>query len=216
MRILVTGCDRSFARTSADHLNTTHEVVRVGRTASGRAQGAELFDPEQATPLAEGCEAVLHVDAWDLETLASESDEATIDRSTRGGYVVLEAAKAAGLDRAVLISTLAPFAEYPDKFVLDESFRPMPEATATSLASYLVEQTFREVAREGPITCICLRFGPLDDPDGTPTDLALKSIERALTMPLDGIEHRWLLYHVSGTDRFPLRAAVGEPLSLEA
>ena len=95
---------------------------------------------------------------------------------------------------------------------LDEAARG---AYALSLAPYLVEQTFREFARQGPLVSICLRFGAIDRPDGTPGDLAGRAIDRALVAPLDGTRSRWFLYHVSGSDRFPIRGAKQSPFSFE-
>ena len=214
MKVLVTGCDRPFGSAVATHLRQTHEVVAIGRVGSGDVQEAELPEPEQVKPIVVGVEAVVYADAFEIGDLASVSDERTLDEAVRGAYVVLDEAQSAGVGRAVAISTLDLLDDYPDDYVLEETFRPRPSPEAVSLAPYLVEQTFREFAREGPIVSICLRFGRIDRPGGTPQDLALEAIDRALAMPLGETRYRWFLYHICGSQRFPFRGARQAPMTL--
>ncbi|MBK36676.1 MAG: hypothetical protein CME26_14255 [Gemmatimonadetes bacterium] len=215
MKVLVTGSDRPFGRSVATRLREVHDVVGVGRGASEGIEPVDLSEPDQVAPLVSGVEALVHADAFEIEGLSEVSHERTLDEAARGAYVLLDEAQKAGVARAVCISTLELLRDYPDGYVIDETFRPRPEADALSLAPYLVEQTFREFARQGPLVSICLRFGAIDRPDGTPGDLAGRAIDRALVAPLDGTRSRWFLYHVSGSDRFPIRGAKQSPFSFE-
>ena len=187
MKVLVAGCDRPFGRVVADHLGQAHEVVAVGREGSDGVQEVRLSEPEEVRPLVAGMDAVVCADAFEMGVLEPVSDARTLDL----------------LD------------DYPDDHVLEETFRPRPRPTPVSLATYLVEQTFREFAREGPIASICLRFGEIDQLEGTPGYLALEAIDRALTMSLEETRYRWFLYHVCESDRYPLRGAKQAPLSLK-
>ncbi len=214
MKIVVTGCDRPFPKSVARHLSDEHEVVAVGRAAGSGVDEVLLPEPDRVNPIIQGVDAVVHGDVFETAALSDAKDETVLDDAVRGAYVMLEEAQTAGVERAILISTLDLLADYPDDYVLEETFRPRPRPEAGSLAPYLVEQTFREFAREGPITSICLRMGEIEGPDGTPQDLALEAIVRALSMPLGETRYRWFLYHVCGTERFPFRAAKQAPLSL--
>ena len=215
MKVLVAGCDRPFGRVVADHLGQAHEVVAVGREGSDGVQEVRLSEPEEVRPLVAGMDAVVCADAFEMGLLEPVSDARTLDDAVRGAYVLLDEAQSAGVVRAIAISTLDLLDDYPDDHVLEETFRPRPRPTPVSLATYLVEQTFREFAREGPIASICLRFGEIDQLEGTPGYLALEAIDRALTMSLEETRYRWFLYHVCESDRYPLRGAKQAPLSLK-
>ena len=130
-----------------------------------------------------------------------------LDREVRGAYVVLEAACDKKAKRAVLVSSLAFFDEYDETYVIDEAWRPRPEADAKSLVPLLVERTFREFSRSRPVETICLRLGQIDQPKGTPTELAVDAIEGALTLQMDPEGYRSVLYHVCEGERFPSGSA---------
>lgn len=215
MKVLVTGCDRPFGRAVLNHLRQNHEVVAVGRVGSDEVKAVGLPEPELVKPVLVGMDAIVHADAFEIGRLESVSDEHTLDEAVRGAYVVLDEAQSAGVGRAIVISSLDLLNDYPDDYVLEETFRPRPRPEAASLVPYLVEQTFREFAREGPIASICLRFGEIGQPKGTPQELALRTVDRALMMSLIETRYRWFLYHVCESDRYPLGGAKQAPMSLQ-
>ena len=100
--------------------------------------------------------------------------------------------------------------------MVDENWKPMPDATAASLGPYLAELALREFVRAEEMAGVCLRFGDLGvgPADTTPEDAA-SAIGKALTMDLTGRKYRWWLYHVCSTDRYPLGQAAGRPLCFE-
>jgi len=102
--------------------------------------------------------------------------------------------------------------DYPEDYVLDETFRPKAKAEAISLAPLLAERIFREFARQGPIHTVCLRFGDLDKKEGTPASMALESVSRVVEAKIESDGYRWSVYNVAGTERYPLRAAKDLPL----
>src|ERR687886_636588 len=83
-----------------------------------------------------------------------------LDRATRGTYVLLQAAVAAGVERVILGSTLALLERYPPGWAVGEAWQPRPDVTDLSqLAAYLAEESARQFALAGPLTVICLRLG---------------------------------------------------------
>ena len=204
MKIWVTGVEDPLTLRVANILERTHEIVTSDASV-------DLREPQQVGPLAAEVEAILHSA---VAHGGSTTDEGILDRSARGAYVILNEAVKAGVGRAVLISSLSCFEDYPANYVVDETWRPMPRPEAASLAPLMAERTFREFARQESINVICLRFGEIDAPEGTPWDLALEAIERALTMTIEDGSYRWWLFHVADSDRYPPRAAKEAPLSL--
>lgn len=200
MKILITEMDDAIAQWATTELAVAHEVVRCD-------PAVDLRDPSQVAPLVDGVQAVIHTALPERIAQRSFSDEDLLDWAARSAFVLLQACRNAQVDRAVLLSTLAPFDDYPANYIIDETWRPRPRAEAASLAPLMAERTFREFAREGGIRTICLRFGALDAPDGTPLSLATQSIERALTMPIDPISYRWWLFHIAESERYPMRTA---------
>ena len=208
MRILVTGTGARPGRLIAEHLETDHDVTAV----SGLE---DIRDPELVGPLLRGVNVIVHAGAiLDLPADATSSDVGILDWAARGSYVLLSEAVRTGVERAVLIITLSCFEDYPAGYVIDETFKPQPRAEASSLAPLMAEKTFREFSRQGPIQTVCLRFGDLDSPEGTPISLALESISRAVEMDIGMDGYRWEVFHVCGSSRFPLSAAKGSPLVL--
>jgi len=208
MKILITGLDGAIAQEAAARLAAVHEIVTCD-------PAVDLREPAQVEPLVDGIQAVVHTALTErtLQRLPSAAEQ--LDWAARSAYVLLQACQKAGVERALLLSTLACFDEYPDSCIIDETWRPRPRADAVSLAPLLAERTFREFAREGGIHTLCLRFGEMDAPDGTPRALALHAIERALVMPIEPNSYRWWLFHIARSERYPLRAAKSAPLSLQ-
>ncbi len=222
MRILITGADGPLGELAAAALRGSHEVRLTGEAASAPewAAGlpytsADLREPDAVEALVAGCEAVAHLAVYArAETPDVAAEDAALDRASRGTFVLLHAAKTAGVRRVVLASRLDVMTAYPEQYVVDETWRPRPAADAASLAPFLAELTLREFVRAEPVTGLCLRFGPLgDSPDGTtPADTA-RALERAVTVELIGHGYRWLLYHIGSTDRWPPSAAAQAPFS---
>ncbi len=153
-----------------------------------------------------------------------------LDRATRGTYVLLRAAAAAGVGRVVLGSALALLERYPAAWAVTEAWRPRPDPTdPAQLGPYLAEASAREIARAEPLSIACLRLGRLSGDGAAPYDPrwlhpedAAQALTLALTVPLQGggehasdaLNYGWWLYHVPGGGaytRFPLGAAGAPP-----
>lgn len=224
MRILITGADQPLGELAARALMGEHELRLTGAAPQAPAglqalsyTAADLREPDQVAPLVEGIDAVAHLALHQqMATPDAEAEKQALDLSARGTYVLLHAALAAGVSRVVLASRLDLMAAYPEEYLVDENWKPMPDATAASLAPYLAELALREFVRAEELVGICLRLGDLGTgpADTTPED-AVGAIARALTMDLGHRKYRWWLYHICSTDRYPLGSAGWEPLSFE-
>ena len=224
MRILITGADQPLGGLAARALMGEHEVHLTGTQAATPAglealpyTPADLREPDQVAPLVEGIDAVAHLALHPrMVTPDAAAEKLALDVSARGIFVLLHAALAARVGRVVLASRLDLMAAYPENYVVDENWKPLPEATAASLAPYLAELALREFVRAEEMVGICLRFGDLGSgPAETTPEDAASAIRKALTMDLTGRKYRWWLYHLCSTDRYPLGAAAGNPLCFE-
>jgi nucleoside-diphosphate-sugar epimerase len=206
MRILITGSEQPLGRLVAEGLSGGHDL---------RLTGTDLREPEAVEPLVEGIEAVVHlIPHQRFETPDATAEKEALDLAARGTFVLLHAALKAGVRRVVMVSRLDVMAAYPDDHVVDETWKPMPDAAAASLAPFLAELTLREFVRAEDLVGVCLRFGDIGPaPDGTTPEDAVAAIEKALTMDLAGRKYRWWLYHICSTERYRLAAAANAPLS---
>jgi nucleoside-diphosphate-sugar epimerase len=208
MKIVVTGSGGRPGSLIARHLDKSHEVSCVDGAS-------DLRDPEVLGPILDGTEVVVHAGAiTDLHEDLVNDDAGILDWSARGTYVLMDEACKQGVRRVVLVSSLDLLDGYPDSYVIDESWRPQPRPDAASLAPLMAERTCREFSRQRSIESICLRIGKIGAPEGTSEELLLKAVQRAVEMEIEPGVYRSWLFHVSDSERYPLRAAKGKPLSL--
>jgi nucleoside-diphosphate-sugar epimerase len=217
MQVLITGAETPLARLVVASLNARFQLRLTGAPGTEPVEGlpvlaADLRVPEQVQPLMEGIDAILHLAPYAPQpTPDAMAEREVLDHAARGTFVLLHAALKAGVPRVVLTSLLDVMAAYPDDYLVDETWKPLPDTTATALAPYLAELTLREFVRAEPLLGVCLRLGELGD-GGTTAGDATAAIERALVMDPVGEKYRWWLYHVSSTERFASAAAAKEPL----
>ncbi len=203
-----------------------------------RASEGDLRDEAFARQLVEDAEVLIHLAPLypDVATGASPRDR--LDLATRGTYVLLNAAVAAGVKRVVLGSCLDLLERYPRTWAVSEAWQPRPDVTNVSqLAVYLTEETAKQVARTEPLSIICLRFGTIVDDDVVAgkrydprwlhVDDAVEACHQAVQMSLasrgpgmtGSPHHGWSVYHIPGggaDTRIPLAGARGdEGLSYE-
>jgi hypothetical protein len=161
-------------------------------------------EPSQIQSVVEGTDAILYSDDSELSN-PEVTEERRIEQATLAPYRLLQAAREAGVKRVVLASSLRLFDTYPEKYLIDEQWKPRPQPEASSLASYLTEQTCREFAREGPLPVIALRFDPAEIQEDV--DIALSAVEKALALPLSVPGYQWQVFHISESDRYITRQA---------
>ena len=221
MRVVVTG-QGMLPAALAQVLRSEHDV------ATG---GDDLRDADAMAHLVAGADALIHLApvAPTLPDGASAGER--LDQATRGTYVLLQAAVAAGIRRVVQGSTLDLFARYPASWAVSETWQPLPDVTdAAQLAAHLAEQSAQQVAHVAPIEVVCLRFGTVvdeqtarerRDPRRLHVEDAVQACLLALTTPLrlgDATSSArpaqgWCVYHIPGGGkhtRIPLTRAGGE------
>lgn len=215
MHILITGADRPLGRLAAGHLGGAHRLRLTGISSPGGRASAEyvqgdLRSPDVAASVVEDTDAVLHLAEFDPAPLeVPDAEQERLERATLGTYRLCAAAREAGVGRIVVAGSISVFDAYPDEYLIDEQWRPRPEADADHLAPYLCELVVREFAREGPISGVCLRFAPIgEDPEAnTRPDDALEAVERALELQLGPPGYNWHVFHVASSGRFIERNA---------
>lgn len=218
MRIAITGGRGLLGQALIAALRPEHEVVITE---------GDLRDETVARRLLEGANALVHLAPIAPELPAGAADQDVLDAASRGTYVLLHAALAAGVRRVVLGSTLALFARYPSSWAVSESWRPLPDVTdAAQLAAHLAERSAQQFAHFEPLEVIALRFGVATDGEAAGkrrderwlhVDDAVQAITKALSVPLrsrsDGgdrrLAHGWRVYHIpgAGNTRVPLAQA---------
>lgn len=199
MKLLITGADRPLGKLLCAALEKDHQVIPVGRDTCDHRH------VEAVALVCEGVDAIIHGDVFD--PVDEKSEQVCLDWATRGTYVLMQAARKAGVDRVVMASQLSLFEAYPDNYVVDETWQPQPQPKAESLAPYLAELTCREFAREGGICVVALRLGPLGECAGTSNVDAITAFKGALNLKFEPLGYRWQIFHVSSGKRFPMRSA---------
>ena len=85
------------------------------------------MDPDAVWQAVRNVDAVVHTGE---PPPAPESEEALLDRATRGTHVLFQAAVEAGVKRFVYGSTLEVFRAYPDTVYVTEYYKPLPPPRA--------------------------------------------------------------------------------------
>ena len=219
MRVLVTGAASALGQEIATALAADENAqLRLLDDCAAQRQDVEwvaarLTDPDAVRQAVRDVDAVVHTGE---PPPAPESEEALLDRATRGTHVLLQAAVEAGVKRFVYGSTLEVFRAYPDTVYVTEYYKPLPPTEMAVLARYLGEITCREFAREHPITVTALRLGKLvreEEVAGQKRDLMWVDIRdaaqafcaalaRDASASLNWVP-RWAVYHIAAPITHP-------------
>ena len=209
LKILVTGSDFRLGGLLNRGLRSDGEVFSAG-TAPAPGQdldgceyrSLDLRDKEGVRDLVDGFDVIVHSMPFEADApIDAPSETELLDQIARGTYELALAAIEADVSRIVLITNLSVVKDYPDNYRVTPDWRPIPGANAESLAPYMAELVCREIARTGQIEVICLRFGNLDEEDGTSAKDAVESVRGALTGEIES-GHSWQLRHVASSGRF--------------
>jgi|SRR5579871_3697832 len=213
MQVLITGGDSRPARALAAALTPQATVrlvdeVFVGEAPPGVEQRTgDLRDREFVNSALVGIDTVVHLAPIVPSNL---SDLETLDRATRGSYVLVTAALEAGIGRFILGSTLDLFDRLPAAWQVTEYWRPRPEPLIGHLAPWLAELSARECVRSSPLTALCLRFGRIVDEDEIAAQKydprwlhledAIGALRRAFAyfdLVADRPRHSWRIFHIA-------------------
>ena len=234
MRVTITGGGERLAQALAGALAGGHEVTLVapetppGNVPEGvQLQVGDLREPEFAAKAVRGAQVLVHLAAL-AEREGEELD--VLDRASRGTYVVLGAAMAAGVTRVVVGSTLELFNRLPAAWRITEDWRPRPQPSVRQLCPWLAELSAREFSRVFPVRVLCLRLGTVvDDAEVAQGEygalwLHLEDALQALTAAVEHPEPEnkrrptWQVFHIGAKgphSRIRVRAAAGEPLKYQ-
>src|SRR5437867_6168872 len=119
MKIAITGGRSLLGRALAQVLAKEHEVQV--------APEGDLREEAFAKQVVEGTDALIHLAPLHPDLPAGASEREALDRATRGTYLLMRAAVAAGVRRIVLGSALALFERYPATWRVGESWQPLPD-----------------------------------------------------------------------------------------
>lgn len=204
--LLITGADSPLARaviaalpagTAVRASDIAFSAPLPDRVASFTG---DLRDEAFVAALLDGAGSVLH-----LAPIATRlgDDLATLDHATRGSYVLATAAREAGVRRIILASTLDLFEQLPAHYRVSEAWRPRPRPTLGDLCAYLPERTLRELARDGGVATLCLRFGTIVDAEEVANEtynrrwLHLHDAVSAVLQALAYEEPGWAIAHIT-------------------
>src|SRR5438067_4155095 len=149
MKILITGAHQTLGQRAAKTLQARHELRLTGEAARPPAglealpyAGADLREAEQVAPLVEGIDAVAHLALHAPRAArAVIPEKQLLDTGARSTYLLLREGLAAGVRRVVLASHLDLMTAYDAQCVVDETWKPLPDPDAASLALYMAELT---------------------------------------------------------------------------
>ena len=216
MQLLITGADRPLGKATAERLCATHELRLTGIAPGPSSvdwdyQQADLRSAEQVAGLVPGVDVVLHLAEFEPTVGGYEGEEQErLERATLGTHMLCQEARKAGVERIVVASTLKVFDAHPERFQINEMWKPRPAPTVEHLAPYLCEQVVREFAREGDINGLCLRFLPVgDDPErNTSLGDALHALECAMALQFTSPGRHWRVFHIASSPRYPVWEAI--------
>src|SRR5258706_3220403 len=166
MTILLTGGDSPIARALAMALRASHQVRLFDAQFSAPAPESvevitgDLREPDAVAAAVSGCKVVIH-----LASIAPIQGDETLalDLATQGSYMLVNAARQAGVRRLILGSTLRLFERLPANWRVTEAWRPRPSPEIDLLRAWLAELSVAANTRRGPLVSICLRFGRIVD-----------------------------------------------------
>lgn len=211
MSLLITQGATPFAQALAARL-ASDNPIRLFDTQFAAAQPStvaaitgDLRTPADVEPAVAGVQAIIHLTP--LVIAQQVQDETTaLDFALRGSYVLVNAARQAGVGKIILASTLDLFRRWPAHYQVNEQWRPRPEAHLEHLCAWLAECSVRENIRFGELQVVCLRFGMLvDDSDATAQpydprwlhlDDAVQGVERALAYQPER-RPDWSIFHIT-------------------
>ena len=200
----VTGADRPMGAALCRGLSAAGEVIAIGESPGGPGTdlgGAVAYRSadlrEGAREALQGAAAVVHAQPHGRPAAEGWAPEAEVlDVLSRGTYVLVQAAREAGIGRIVLVSPMSLMQDYPADYAVEPWWRPRPRPDGESLAPYLAELVCREIARTGAIEVCCLRMGRLDDPEGTSSADAVAAVMEALGREAAAAGYWWHADHV--------------------
>jgi UDP-glucose 4-epimerase len=206
MKVLVTGGSGFIGSHVVDRLRARGHDPRILDLVPSPHHGPEvdtvlgdLCDPEVAHRAMNGCDAVVHLAAMaDVDEVAKEP--ARTDRvNTHGTHVLLEAARATGVQRFVYASTIWVYGDAAGPEAVDEETPlglPRHFYTATKIAGEMYTASYGELyGLEWTILRFGIPYGPRARPTAVVPAFTAKALAgQPLTIAGDGTQSRRFVY----------------------
>ncbi len=162
MRVLVTGAGSALGRAVTAELRRRRHRLRLTDRRRLRTDlefvQSRLGHTKATNALVEGMKAVVHIPG----PPGDGADAADwIDACTRCTYNLLTAARGAGVEHCVYLSTLDLFAAYDEDLRVTPEWRPRPTTEPEVMAPGLGEFVAREFAQTKQIGLTVMRLGHL-------------------------------------------------------
>ena len=203
MNILVTNPASRLSREIVQALSLAHEVELAGGP----------FGHEEAqNELVKDVDTVVH----SLQDSPSIDESERLDQAMRQTYNLLWTCVQGGVSRFVFLSSLSSMKSYPENYLVNEKWRPLPTTEIDGLCFHLAEFVCREYGRERGIDVRVLRLGDLDWDGESDSDSvlygsdALNGVIRAIEVDLEAGSwapaSKWNVFHLqSGNPSKPSR-----------
>jgi nucleoside-diphosphate-sugar epimerase len=168
MHLLITGGDSKLARHLATALAPDVTIRLFDRAFSAPLPNVEQVtgnpcEPTDIAAVLDGIDAILHLAPYLLGRERDVTPVTALDDTTRGSFVLVNAARQVGVERIILTSTLDLFDRLPAHYKINEVWRPRPAPELAQLCPWLAELSIRENVRRGQLQGICLRLGQVVD-----------------------------------------------------
>ena len=206
MRVLVTGGSGFIGSHVVDGLRAAGIEPRIFdiRPSPHHRRGevdiriGDLLDPEALREAMEGCDAVAHLaaaaDVSEVEANPARAEEL----NARGTLNVLEAARAAGVDRVIYASTIWVYSDSAGGEVDEDSGLHLPGHiyTATKLAGEMYCHAYAELyGLQYTILRLGIPYGPRARPAAVIPSFVAKALAgEALTIAGDGAQSRRFVF----------------------
>ncbi|HEX3349941.1 MAG TPA: NAD(P)-dependent oxidoreductase [Acetobacteraceae bacterium] len=156
MRVLVSGSSGLIGRAVVERLSAEGDDV----VPFDIAQGCDVLDAEGFAAAARSCDAIVHA-AGGHRADAAGSGGRYITPNVTGNWNMLEAARQAGIRRAVTFSSVNAIGIFrgearPDYFPIDDD-HPIRPPTAYGVAKRLIEEMCRCYTATTGISTVCFR-----------------------------------------------------------
>ncbi len=156
MKILITGGAGFIGSHAAAHLRAAGHEVELFDLADDPARNPagsrDIRDPATIAAAVHGCDAVIHLAAQVSAPASLDNPDETLAINVEGSRNVLDAARAAKVQKVVLASSAAVYGLNPHTPTSEEE----PFAPLTPYAESKIRM--EQLAAESPVPTVCLRF----------------------------------------------------------
>ncbi len=159
MNLLITGATTTFGKALCSGLRDRYSLRLTDNNALDTDLDfvqSQLGHGESTTALVKGIDAIVHLA---YAPRSGDGETKWLDANSRCHYNLLLAASEAGVNHAIILSTLDLFLPYEEHMTVSENWKPLPTTDPSQLGAHLAEFTAREFAHSHAIDITVLRLG---------------------------------------------------------